>query len=267
MNGYYGWTYAGRLHSVSGKRSRKTNRLQKEERRTKRLSWDKPELWRTWTLGQMGRLLVFISLLVLSIAVLGKDRTLRAEMLGWIDHCWQQAKTWIRNDTSQKGLGVQEKIAEKRESSLPAPASVTVNPMAVISDNGLFIMDAKGVIWPLPNEKLPGDFPVLTGMTVREEPGEMGVSLRAEVDLDFLKKMLAVPYSEQISEIHLGSHEGVILFTRDAIKVLLRKSRYLDRDLKRLGAVIADIRVKQKEIAVVDLRYNQHVVVRPKRRR
>ena len=59
----------------------------------------------------------------------------------------------------------------------------------------------------------------------------------------------------------------MIIFTRDAIKIRILNSRNLERDLFRLEAVLEDIRVKKKQMALIDLRYDQQIVVRPKKGR
>jgi len=267
MSGYYGWTYARRLNPLPRKRNPKPNRYQRRAGRGKRLKLNEIFQQQDWSgpLGRIGRLMVMIILLALSLAVLGKEQTLRAEVTGRIVGWWQEMKTWIGRTSGGSEITFQENI-QKSVSSEETNA-LPMNPIAMVLDKNLFILDQTGTIWPLPNETIPGDLPVITGLVVREEPGDLGVALKTDVDMAFIRQILAVPYIEQISEIHIGSREGVVLYTRDAIKILLRNNRHLDRDLKRLGAVIGDIRVKDKKIALVDLRYNQHVVVRPKRRR
>ncbi len=269
MSGYYGWSYTNRLQPQRKREKVKTNCYQKQRRFTKARHWEAWLFGHAWTLRRAGRCVVVLLLLVLSVVVLGKERTLRVEVLGKINATWVGIKNWLGQDNEVNASEARQKIKEHlavKESIGPSP-SWPVKPLAIILDTGLFMLDENGTLWPLPYETLPGDLPVITGLVVREVPGNLGVILRAEIDIDLIREILAVPYCGQISEVNIGSREGVVLYTRDAIKILLRHGRTLERDLKRLGAVISDIRVKQKKIAFVDLRYNQHVVVRPKRRR
>lgn len=174
----------------------------------------------------------------------------------------------------QQWLGWEKKTELMPVASAPVmPEDVTMatteslEPKALLLDRNLFALDKNGMVWSLPNDQQPEDLPVITGLVVREEPGRMGMRLQVDYNSRLINAILSTPYIGQLSEIHLGSSDGVVLYTRDGIKVLLQNSPELDRDLKRLGAVIGDIRVKEKRIAQVDLRYSQHVVVRPKRRR
>ncbi|MBN1595799.1 cell division protein FtsQ [candidate division FCPU426 bacterium] len=262
-NGAYGWTYASRLPVSARKRNKKTNRYQKQ-RLARVLKLDSLLSWPEAAWGRIGRLVVMLLLIILSVAVLGKDRALRNHVSEWMQSCWQQARAWV-GPAKEPGRILPGAGLESGHEELARP--LPAEPLAVVLDKSLFVLDPQGVIWPLPHDLLPKDLPVITGLSVREEPGKMGMVLKAELNMELLRRLLDVPYTEQISEIHFGSREGVVLYTRDGIKVLLRQSRLLERDVKRLGAVIGDIRVKKKKIALVDLRYNQHVVVRPKRGR
>jgi Cell division protein FtsQ/DivIB, C-terminal len=269
MSNHYGWTYASRLQLQSKRRSNKTNRYHKPTQKRKALHWDSGLPGHNWALGRAGRFVVILLLLVLSVVVLGKEQTLRAEVLGKIHSSWTGIMQWMGNDKVVNTPEAQEKIQERLavKENVVSAQPLPVNPMALVLDKSLFVLDESGILWPLPYETVPGDLPVITGVVVREVPGNMGMTLRAEINMELLRSILGTPYCDQISEVHIGSRDGVVLYTRDAIKILLRHGRTMDRDLKRLGAVIGDIRVKHKKIAFVDLRYNQHVVVRPKRRR
>lgn len=241
----YGWSYANAGAAVAPKKTR----ARRENRRVRKLRLD------TRANGEMagrtGRMLVALTLVALSLVVLGKEEALRLEaermVAGWAATLRQFF------------------MAAEREAAapVPAPAAAQAKPLALISDKGLFVLDEKGGLWPL-SASLPADLPVLTGLTVREEPGNLGVVLRSNVDRDLLSRLLAVPYQAQLSEIHWGEPEGLVLYTRDGVKVWLDPGPSLDRDLRRLGAVLGDIWAKRKQIAVVDLRYDQQVVVRPK---
>jgi len=99
---------------------------------------------------------------------------------------------------------------------------------------------------------------------VHEVPSRMGVVLQTRVDLNLLRRFLAAPFADQLSEIHLKSGEEIVLYTRDGVKIKLENGPRLDRDLRRLNAVLEDIRLKELAVAVIDLRYLQQAVVRPR---
>ncbi|MEW6516534.1 MAG: cell division protein FtsQ/DivIB [candidate division FCPU426 bacterium] len=247
----YGWSYASASVAAAPDRRRPAK---KGNRRVKRLRMDMTPARRTHgeMLGRTSRVFVALTLLVLSVVVLGKEEALRQEaerlVAGWLE----AGRRYFLPE------GAAESAAPVPETTTPA-----VRPVALVSDKGLFLLDDQGGLWPLPGS-LPADLPVLTGLTVREEPGNMGMVLRTDLDRALLSRLLAVPYQSQISEIHWGEPEGLVIFMRDGVKVWLDPGPSLARDLHRLGAVLGDIRAKQKRIAVVDLRYEQQVVVRPK---
>jgi hypothetical protein len=136
--------------------------------------------------------------------------------------------------------------------------------VALISDGGLFCVNAAGRVWPLEGRTLPQDLPIVTGASVSELPGSMGIELRSELDMGLISRLLASGLADQFSEIHLDTLGGTVLYTREGVKILLgTDGAALDRDLKRLAAVLKDVHAKSIKIAMVDLRYDQHVVVRP----
>lgn len=245
----YGWSYAN-AGAAGVPTARRRRPARKENRRVKRLRFEGRAHGEI--AGRTGRMFVALTLVALSLLVLGKEEALRQEaervVAGWMETIRRFFMT-----TAEPAATAPD----------PAPMAVSARPIALVSDKGLFLMDEKGGLWPLP-ASLPADLPVLTGLKVREEPGELGVVLRTEVDRELLARLLAVPYQAQLSEIHWGEPEGLVLYTRDGMKVWLMPGPALERDLQRLGAVLGDIWAKQKRIAVVDLRYDQQVVVRPK---
>lgn len=271
MSSCYGWTYAGGSHRRKSRSKNKRIRPSLLSRSIKRLNFEGIEEKRAWwrTAGRVGRILVGVILMLLSLVALSKEPALQAEVSNRVMGWWNKLKVQTGHATPlievnelSKELNSLENMAQDKNQP-----TWTQKPLALISDRGLFLLDQTGAVWPLPQEKLPGDFPVITGTRVREEPGEMGVILKVDLDLALVKRICATPYAQQLSEIRLGSREGVALFTRDGIKIYLRNNQTIARDLQRLGAVIGDIRVKRKKIELIDLRYNQQVMVRPKHRR
>lgn len=246
----YGWSYAN-AGAAGVPATRRRRPARRENRRLKRLRFEGRAHGEI--AGRTGRMFVALTLVALSLVVLGKEEALRQEaermVTGWLE----AGRRFFMTAAEPAPVAPD-----------PAPVGVSAKPIALVSDKGLFILDEKGGLWPLP-ASLPDDLPVLTGLKVREEPGDLGVVLRTEVDRDLLSRLLAVPYQAQLSEIHWGEPEGLVLYTRDGVKVWLSPGPALERDLQRLGAVLGDIWAKQKRIAVVDLRYDQQVVVRPKK--
>lgn len=270
MNHAYGWTYAGRLTKSSRRPShpRRTNRRSVRRESVQHVDMEKPVPARLpdWTgsLGRIGRQVIVLVLVGLSIVVLSKEDSLRSEISFRVSHWMQGVRQWLGHNPAATAA---ETAHARDPLELETQPTRLARPLALVSDKSLFVLDEAGMVWPLPLNETTADLPVVTGLAVREEPGAMGVVLRAEFDQDLLSRLLGVPFKAQLSEIHLGSRDGVVLYTRDGIKILLRQSQHLDRDLLRLGAVLGDIRVKDKNIALVDLRYDPHVVVRPQHRR
>ena len=261
MSSYYGWTYAGQLTAAN---------KHKQQRRTRLNYYHKPSKAEGGILslisralmpkagrifGRTGRLLAAGILITLTLLVTGQE-VLQAEVTGRVAAWWQGIK----------GAG-QTKVY-----SLAGSETCRIKPWALISDQGLFSLDVEGRIGTgVTAEILSTGLPVITGIRVREEPGVMGVDLKAELGMDFIREILTSPFADQLSEIHFSEHQEVILFTRDAIKVRMlnrrNQNRNRKRDMFRLGAVLEDIRAKKKQMALIDLRYDQQVVVRPKKGR
>jgi len=256
VSSYYGWTYAGQSAAANKHKQRRTrpnyyhNPSKAEGGILSLLSRSlMPKAGRVF--GRTGRLLAAGILISLTLMVTGQE-VLQAEVTGRVATWWKGIKG-----------SCQTKVY-----SPPGSETCRIKPWALISDQGLFSLDVEGRIGTgVTAEILSTGLPVITGIRVREEPGVMGVDLKAELGMDFIREILTSPFADQLSEIHFSEHQEVILFTRDAIKVRMLNRRNRKRDMSRLGAVLEDIRVKKKQMALIDLRYDQQVVVRPKKGR
>ncbi len=283
MNNYYGWTYAGQLASANKRKQRNAglNYYHKpSSAKGGRLNLisrlDLPKAARIF--GRTGRLLAAGILITLTLLVTSQE-VLQAEVTGRVAAWWQGVKIQLGREhkagqlisTRRQGTGFSPQpgvACQTKADSSPASETCRIKPWALISDQGLFILDGEGKIGPgVTAETLSLGLPVITGIRIREEPGVMGVELKAKLGMDFIRGILTSSFADQLSEIHFSQHQAVTIFTRDAIKIRMLNHRNLERDLSRLGAVLGDIRVKKKQIALIDLRYDQQVVVRPKKGR
>ncbi len=283
MNNYYGWTYAGQSAAVNKCKQRKTglNYYHKSSSAEKGVFSLISRSWMSRAariFGRTGRLLAAGMLITLTLMVTSQE-VLKAEVIGRVAACWQGVKMQLGWEhkagrlipAGRKGAGDVPKSGvacqTKADTSL-VPETCRIKPWALISDQGLFILDAEGGIRSgVTAEMLSRGFPIITGIHVREEPGVMGVDLKAELGMDFIREIITSSFADQLSEIQISKHQEVIIFTRDAIKIRILNSRNLERDLFRLEAVLEDIRVKKKQMALIDLRYDQQIVVRPKKGR
>jgi hypothetical protein len=202
-------------------------------------------------LGRAGRWVVGSLLVVLSLAVLGKEPALRETVL-------RQAGGWWERLTAAP--------AAPRSAEEPVRGAEFL-PLALVSDGGLFVLGADGRLEPAGAQALADRLPIVTGVPVREVPDQMRVRLEAPVDVALVRRVLAGTGSADLSEINLEDPQGVVLYTRDSVKVKLERGPGLERDLRRLAAVRADLRRRGTAAAVIDLRYLQQAVVKPRARR
>lgn len=213
------------------------------------------------------RLLITALLIGISLAVLGKEPALRDQAAEQIGGWWESASAWVR---SLAPVSAPPRPAIPAPAvpavSMAAPTHREVKPLALISDGGVFVLGADGSVWPNTEGISAGRYPIVTGAGVHEVPGPMGVSLRAQVNLPVLRRILAMPYAEQLSEVNWGGGDEIVLYTRDAVKIKLENGSRLERDLRRLDAVLADLCARGVSAAVIDLRYLQQAVVKPRGR-
>jgi hypothetical protein len=212
------------------------------------------------------RLLVTALLVGICLAVLSKEPALRDDLAEYTGTAWEGLSGWI---ASWRPAPLPAAAAPAPHSlepavSMAAPEPREVKPLALISDGGVFILGADGSVWPNRAEVSPDRFPIVTGAGVAEVPGPMGVRLQTRVDVGLLRRILAAPFSDQLSEINLSAADEIVLYARDGAKIKLDNGLRLDRDLRRLEAILADLRSRNVSAAVIDLRYSQQAVVRPR---
>lgn len=282
---YYGWTYAGNLrHRVKLKPSRRNRGwLPASSMKVLALRTKAAAAKSIDHASRTSRVLVAAALVFITLVVLGRASTLPMEVTG---HLWTWLEDLKRNSfetpaaqtavRSSQRMAVPPSLAKAAGASMDQSAvsvaerdlqTIRSQPLAVIADSGLFYFNAEGKVWPIADEAQPQDLPILTGVHIQEVPGSMGIVLKTQVNAALVSKILGAGFSSQLSEIHLTASDDAVLYTRDGIKIYLRQGLNLDRDLLRLGAVLADIRAKDLKIAVMDLRYEQNIIVRPKLRR
>jgi hypothetical protein len=225
-------------------------------------------------LNKSGRYVVALLLVLITLAVVGKEPLLKAgtwdKITAWLKHPPAVDKARQAGKPAQQAPRPQAPGAAsgRMESAneLHPVARERAKPLALIADQGLFLLDVKGQIWPLDHGQAVDILPVVTGIRLKEIPGPMGIMLSGKVDTAMVRTVMAQPFSDQLSELHFNNHD-LILYTRDGIKIKIDPSRHLPRDLIRLQAVLGAIRTKAQKIASIDMRCDQQLVVRPVGRR
>gem|GEM_PF-3617422 len=292
MSIQYGWTYARRPSdsvAPSGKRSPKRNRYRKgwragahtlavsatAVRRGARRA--RPARSRAAVdykaLEKAGRVLVALGLIAVTVMVLGKQSAWMERVSSWLP-AWRPSFSlaWpARPRAAAPAERPTVRAAKPSESRGEAGALSVVRtdqnldrkPVALLSDSALFYLNAGGQVWPVDPQSAPEDLPVITGATVREVPDAMGIGLKTELNMPLVRRLLASRMADEFSEIHLEPQGGATLYTREGVKVLLSGNGRTGRDLRRMEAVMRDVGRRGQRVSMIDLRYDQHVVVRP----
>ncbi len=287
MSRVYGWRYA---HDTQGQGSvkRKKNVRKNSYVRSERKPSSRPPAGQVrqyykaqkmappsmGVLNKSGRYVVALMLVLISLTVVSKEPLLKGLIWNQVGNWGAQLRTAIKPDHRNKAVSKRpapNAVAAPQPvagslSETPAVARERAKPLALIADQGLFLLDSNGQIWPLGHDQAVDVLPVVTGVRLKEMPGAMGVVLTGEVDTAVVKTILAQPFSDQLSELHFNNHD-LILYTRDGIKIKMNPARHLYKDLVRLQAVLGDLRAKARQIASIDMRYDQQLVVRPVGRR
>lgn len=259
MSQYYGWTYVNQSKPASKRRVRPSRYVQSRTRTVKQNWLAQKMAGPQWPLLNKGtRVLITMALIVISIMVMFKEPALHALVINQVQTWWQQAP---RAD----GAAATKQPHEQADAFRPT-RQVPHKPMALIVDQGLFVLDCLGSVWPISHDQPVESLPVVTGIKVKEMPGHMGIILTCDLDRSVLQALLDQVYAEQLSEIRVRGRQ-LVIYTRDGIKIKLRADNQLDQQLQRLAVVLNDIRSKDKQIASVDMRYDQHIVVRQLGRR
>ena len=167
-------------------------------------------------------------------------------------HPWVE-KAKVHRDVSGKAL-----IIEVRERV----------PRALILLDDLYLVDQRGEAFKKAEQKEKMDFPILTGLTLKEwkqkEPKAMEIFRQA---LEFLDEMEGrkIFTLGDISEIHLSKKNGLTLFTvNGGVPLKLGKGGDMADQLNRLEKVLPDLRSKWGSVESLALDYPKKVVVKMK---
>ncbi len=166
-------------------------------------------------------------------------------------HPWIERAN-VRRDFSRKALviEVQERV-----------------PRALILLDELYLVDAKGEVFKKIEAKDKSDFPILTGVGLKEwkEKDPQAIRLIGEA-LEFLgllrdRRGLS---AREVSEIHLSKKNGLTLYTlKEGFPIRLGTGDYIDK-LNRLEKVLPDLRNKFEKVEYLALNFPKKVVVKMK---
>lgn len=151
--------------------------------------------------------------------------------------------------------------------ALPSRLRVEIEervPVALIKANGeLYLAAPDGVILGPASDADRGAFLRIGGIAIHEGRAEpdAGAKVVAALELaDFLKGR-SFPGPEDDVEVRVDDPSNVVLMIND-VEVRLGRGGYEEK-FKRLSEVESDIRRRQIELAYIDLRFADKVVVKP----
>ena len=268
----YNRVYAGKFNQPSRRNKSKHNRyLKLRENKNKRRLQARTGSARPIILSAKLRWVVGLILIIISVtSVMPKTNDYSSILKNKISHMSEKiTEMWAAiTEYREKIITSNQAQLEKTKASISKENIVVEGSLAWLIDEKIFLLDKQGKVHALASsEQNNYNLPVISGIKVREEPSNMGVVLKSEVPLNLLKKILARNFNHEISEINFNDHNEIIMYTRDGIKIFLRRHSALQRDLIRLEAVLEDIRVKAKSVAMLDMRYDKYMVMRPHPRR
>jgi hypothetical protein len=209
------------------------------------------------------RLLVTAALVGICIAVLNKEPVLHDQAANALGVAQDKVSGWLVRPAAAPAPAVPE--AGRPVVVETAPAQF--RPVALISDGGIFALGVNGEVKTCGPECTAERFPVVTGLTVREVPGTMGVMLKTTVDMDVIHTVLGASWVEQLSEINVAELPSLVLYTRDNLKIKLNADAQLAQNLRRLTTVLQDLRARGQAVLAVDARYKDQMVVTPSHRK
>jgi cell division protein FtsQ len=168
---------------------------------------------------------------------------------------------------------------EARVASLPGvrrahvvrhlPGRVTVlveerEPYALVNASGLHWVDAEGYL--VSTDARPGaiGLPILTGVGA-PAPGATppAESLRAGLALLHVLQRTSARLATRVSEVDLGRPHGPVLYLNDGIEIRLGPDSWGDR-LARLDGVLDELDARGEQVASIDLRFRDQVVLTPR---
>jgi cell division protein FtsQ len=151
---------------------------------------------------------------------------------------------------------------------LPDRIAVSITerePIALLARDRLYGVDSEGVLLPpFPPERMP-DVPIFTSIGAdTTEPGGVIQSLRLKEGIRFINEMRAREPGliAVISEIHLGSREGLMLYLIDGgMKVKWGRGAF-ERKIGPFRAALSQIPSKHRLPSYLDVRFEGQVVAR-----
>ncbi len=211
------------------------------------------------------RILITAALVGICIAVISKEPALHDQMATALGSAGEEISGWFDKPSSaatQPAPG--ERIGTEAKPVVVETGPAEFRPVALVSDGGIFALGDRGEVKTCGPECTAERFPVVTGLKVQEVPGTMGVMLKTNADMSLIHAVLRTAWVDQLSEINLGELPVLVLYTRDAVKIKLNADSQLDQNLKRLAAVLKDLRGRGQDAFTVDVRYKDQIVVKPR---
>lgn len=180
-------------------------------------------------------------------------------------------------------LAVDPDTIEDRVEALPAvrrarvvrhlPNRVVVaveerQPYALVSVGGvgLIWIDTDGRLVAAERRPIPPPLPVLSGVEPPAAAADQPVGDRLRAGLVVLRAIQRTGgrLAGRISEIDLADAGGPVLYTLDGVEVRLGHESWSER-LARFDGVLGELDDRRERAALVDLRYRDLVVIRPRR--
>jgi hypothetical protein len=182
------------------------------------------------------------------------------------EKCRELINGWMENTSIPKP------VPPPVSASKPASVDASVNgeafkPLVLLVDQVVFKLGPQGQIAELTEAPGSLDAIMVTGVTVHEIPSRKGIRLAADCDLEVIRTVLHAPWASQISEVYFTPEAELAIYTRNGEKCYFRLSATLADDLVRAFAVLLECRKRHIPFSIMDVRYPQHVVVRPRTRR
>lgn len=139
------------------------------------------------------------------------------------------------------------------ERSLPGALKVTVKervPVALVSHNGLFLVDAEGVPFKQLEAGEQADFPIITGLSLHEPCAQQIQDVCALLDTLAQRGVIA---REMVSEVHVDAGQGITLYTlHDAVPIRLGAGDY-EAKIDLLVKIQEDLLRRNARAGLIDL--------------
>jgi hypothetical protein len=256
LNTAYRFTY---MQQRSGRRPTRSADSAARPQAPPRRPWIKLAAKRTAApaahgLSPLARLGVTSFLVVVSLAAVGQQSRLYDAVAGRLNR--------ILGSLTGPGEDSAAAIAKPPQTAAP---EAPFEPLALLADGHIFALAKDGrIAVQAPGQGTQGQV-IVTGPRVTEVPEKGGIRLHTDADLDLLRRLLALPLAAEMSEIHLGKEGPVVVYLRDATKIIAEAQPDLEAACGRLERVRQDLRSRQIVPAAIDLRYQGQVVVRPRK--